>query len=154
MTVKRGMVAVAGVAIVIGVLTLIVGLPVVRTAGYRAMVSEYGRAIPAQPINDRRQPLKWNFELPVPGGVTIRVQAPDHMGVVKVQYPDEPSPRTLYEYEDYSTPIAIGMTGNKLFVHWEEALLHTDHWLLAYDLENRREIERRRVDPRDLPAVK
>jgi len=41
-----------------------------------------------------------------------------------------------------------------LFVHWVESLFHIDHWLLAYDIENRREVERRRVHPRDMLALK
>jgi len=44
--------------------------------------------------------------------------------------------------------------GNTLFVHWVESLFHIDHWLLAYDIENRREVERRRVHPRDMLALK
>ena len=75
------------------------------------------------------------------------------MDVVRLQYPDEAQPRTLYEYEDYSNPIGIRLSGRKLFVYWSETLLHTDHWLLAYDVENRRETERRRVDPKDMPAA-
>ena len=75
------------------------------------------------------------------------------MDVVTVHYQDEPAPRTLYDYENYSNPVAIRIAGNKLFVHWAESLVHIDYWLLAYDIENRREVERRRVDPRDMLAL-
>jgi hypothetical protein len=143
----------AGVAIVIGVLDTIVGPPIARSTGYRAMVSEYARAIPAHPTIHQRQPLKWSFEHRVAGGTTVRVHARSHMDVVKVHYPDEAAPRTLYDYEEYSNPVAIRIAGNKLFVHWAESLFHIDHWLLAYDIENRREVERRRVDPRDMLAL-
>jgi hypothetical protein len=154
MATKECVIAFAGVAIVIGVLDTIVGPPLGRTAGYRAMVSEYAQAIPAQPATHQRHPLTWSFEHQVASGTTVRVQARGHMDVVKVHYPDEPAPRTLYEYEEFSNPVAIRIAGNKLFVHWAESLLHIDHWLLAYDIENRREVERRRVDPRDMLALK
>jgi nicotinamidase-related amidase len=40
-------------------------------------------------------------------------------------------------------------TADEVIEEWARA----DWWLLAYDLENRREIERRRVDPRDTPPI-
>lgn len=154
MSLKKCVMAFAGVTIVIGALDTIVGPPLVRTTAYRALVSEYARAIPAHPTSHQRQPRKWSFEHQVASGTTVRVHARGHLDVVKVHYPDEPAPRTLYEYEDYSNPVAIRIAGNTLFVHWVESLFHIDHWLLAYDIENRREVERRRVHPRDMLALK
>jgi hypothetical protein len=154
MAAKEVVIAFAGVAIVIGLLDTMVGPPLARAAGYRALVSEYARAIPAQPTTHQHHPLTWSFELQMASGTTVRVQARSHLDVVKVHYPDERAPRTLYEYEDYSNPVAIRIAGNKLFVHWAESLFHIDHWLLAYDIEHRREVERRRVDPRDMLALK
>jgi hypothetical protein len=42
------------------------------------------------------------------------------------------------------------MAQNTIYVYWVETLLRTDHWLLAYDLVDRREIVRRKIDPEDL----
>jgi hypothetical protein len=138
-------------AAVVGCLTL--GLPIVRTAGYHALIREYARATPVQPASGPDQSLMWNVDLPLSNGAKVRVRARDHLDVVTIHYPDETTPKPLYEYEDYSNPVAIRRAGGKLFVYWAETLLHTDCWLLAYDLESRREIERRRVDPRDMPPT-
>lgn len=143
------------IPVVLGLAMLIIScvrLPLVRTAGYGAMVREYSQATTVLPDRDESTGLKWNAELPLSGGAIVRIHAPGHMGVVRVQYPDEAQPRQLYKYKDYSNPIAIRIRGHKLFVHWAETLFGTDYWLLAYDIENRREIEKRRVDPKDMPA--
>lgn len=141
--------AMAGVLV-----ALVVGLPIIRTAGYRAIISEYASAAPLQLASDANQSRVWDVSLLLANGAQVRVRALDHMSVVTVQYADEAAPKALYDYEDYSNPEAIRSAGHKLFVYWSETLLHTDWWLLAYDLENRREIERRRVDPRDMLPIR
>jgi len=114
------------------------------------MISAYSSAtpVPEAPPNDEQ--LKWNVDLPVANGVAARIQARDHMDVVKLHYRDEPEPRALYRYVDYSNPIGIRRDGHKLFVCWAETLFRTNYWLLEYDLKRRRETQRRRVEPRDL----
>ena len=129
-----------------------VALPIVRDAGYRALVDAYARAVPHQRTPRGQEEPEWNVDLPLPDGASVRVHARRQMAVVSVQYSDETAPRPLYKYEDYSNPVAIRTAGNVLYVSWDEILLHADHWILAYDLASRREIERRRVDPNDLPA--
>jgi hypothetical protein len=150
----KGGLILLGILIIIGTsVDLIVGLPLFRTAGYRAMVQEYAQAVPVIPTRNDKAGLKWNEELPVSAGIRARIQARGQMDVVRIEYSDETQARTLYEYEDYSSPIAVRVTHGRLFVYWSETLIHTDWWLLAYDLAHRRELERRRVDPRDMPSI-
>jgi hypothetical protein len=78
----------------------------------------------------------------------------DFTDVVKVQFADEPGPHDLYRYVAYSSPVALRTDGDVLCVYWSEALIHEDRWLLAYDLASRREIDRRRVDPRDIGGTR
>ena len=66
-----------------------VRLPLVRTTGYGAMVREYAQATTVLPNSDEPEGLKWNAEVPLSSGAKVRIQAPGHMGVVRVQYPDE-----------------------------------------------------------------
>ena len=68
------------------------------------------------------------------------------MDVVRLQFPGETAPRPLYEYEDYSNPIAIRVAGDRLFVYWGESLFHTDHWLLVYDVRGGSDESRSRSD--------
>jgi hypothetical protein len=56
----------------------------------------------------------------------------------------------LHKYVDYVSTADMRTAGSVLYVHWVERLLRTDHWLLAYDLANRREIARLKIDPDDL----
>jgi hypothetical protein len=154
MSLKKWVIPGVVLAIAGALATLVVGLPIVRTTGYHAIIREYALATPLQPASDPNQSRIWNVDLPLSNGARVRVRARDHMDVVTIQYSDETTPKPLYEYEDYSNPVAIRSAGRKLFVCWAETLLHTDWWLLAYDLENRREIERRRVDPRDMPPIR
>jgi len=146
------LVALTVLTVVGGLVVEIVGLPIWRTLGYGAMIQEYSEAVPVLPTATPTDELNWNVDLPVSRGAKARIQARGGMDVVRLHYLDEATPRTLYDYEDYSNPIAIRVSGRKLFVYWGETLIHTDHWLLTYDLENRQEIERRRVDPKDMPA--
>jgi len=114
------------------------------------MISAYLSATPVPEAPPNEEQLKWNVELPVANGVAARIQARDHMDVVKLHYSDEPEPRALYRYVDYSNPVGIRRDGHRLFVCWAETLFRTNYWLLEYDLERRRETQRRRVDPKDL----
>ncbi len=84
------------------------------------------------------------------GEASAWVQAPAHMGVVEVKYNDEYENRLLYKYVDYSSPLEIRKRENIVYVYWAETLLQTNHWILAYDLADRREIVRRKIDPSDL----
>jgi hypothetical protein len=153
MRIKRWGILLVALTLLGGVGIVIVGLPILRPPGYRALIQEYTEAVPVNPTGASGEPLQWDVDLPRSDRGKARIQAGGHMDVVRLQYPDEAAPRTLYEYEDYSNPQAIRVSGRKLFVYWSATLLHTNHWLLAYDVENRREIERRRVDPKDLPAA-
>jgi hypothetical protein len=121
-----------------------------RNADYRQMISAYSSAtpVPEAPPNDEQ--LQWNVDLPTANGVVARIQARDHMDAVKLHYGDEPEPRNLYRYVDYSNPVGIRRDGPTLFVCWAETLFRTNYWLLEYDLERRRETQRRLVDPKDL----
>jgi len=150
MSLKKWVILGVSLATAAALVDMVVGLPIVRTAGYRALIREYAGSVPVQPAPGPYQSLMWNADLPLSNGSTVRVRARDRMDVVTVHYSDETAPKRLYEYEDYSHPVAIRRAGSKLFTYWSETLIHTDWWLLAYDIENRREIERRRVDPRDM----
>jgi hypothetical protein len=142
-----------GIVVALGVLTnLIVGLPVLKTSAYLAMIQQYAQARPIAPTGTPDEELKWKVEVLLPGGGRARLQTSGHMDVVRLHFPGDTQPRPLYDYEDYSNPIAVRLAGDSLFVYWAETLLHTDHWLLVYDLRNRREVDRRRVDPEDMPS--
>ena len=104
--------------------------------------------VPEAPLGHEQ--LKWDVDLPIANGVSARIQARRHMDVVKLHYGDEPGPRDLYRYVDYSSPVGIRREGQRLFICWAEALFRTHYWLLEYDLERRREMRRLRVDPKDL----
>ena len=82
--------------------------------------------------------------------MTAQVRAVAHMGVARVKYGDEDDERTLYRYVDYSHPKEVRTKGNTLYVYWTENLFGTEHWILAYDLAERREVARRRIEPGDL----
>ena len=141
-------------AVAIEIAGLVYGWPIIRTDKYFELVDKYAHAASITARKDAAgQRSEWNFEHSLSGGATVRIQATDFMDVVKVQYRDESRPRHLYRYVDYSSPIALRTDGDILYVNWGEALLHSDIWLMAYDLASRREIDRRRVDPRDIGIV-
>lgn len=141
-------------AVAIGIAGEVYGWPIVRTAGYGVLVDEYAHATPMRSTHGENQTYsEWRFEHSLSSGTTVRIQADDFMDVVKVHYRDESKAHDLYRYVDYSSPISLRTAGDILYVYWGEALIHSDHWLLAYDLARRREIDRRRVDPHDIGIV-
>ena len=142
------------VALAIEVGGLIYGWPILRTAQYRVAADEYAHATPvaAIPMDNHTNHTEWKFDHSLSSGTTVHIQARDFMDVVKVNYGD--GPHDLYRYVDYSSPIALKVAGDVLYVYWGEALIHSDRWLLAYDLASRREIYRRRVDPRDIDGTR
>lgn len=152
MSVKRVAILLGGLVVVGVSVNLIVGLPILKTTGYRALVQQYVQAERLAPTGTDDGQLKWDVEVRASNDVRARLQARKFMDVVRLQFPDDTAPRSLYDYEDYSSPIAIRVARDRLFVHWGESLFHTDHWVLVYDVRRRREIERRRVDPKDMPT--
>ena len=119
-----------------------------RNAGYRTLVTEFQKATQVE-----RPQAGDDSGIRVQVGATdviVTINAPTYPGVVSLKYSDEPKPRTLYKYVDYSLPVAIRRSGDILYVHWAETLTHTVDWLLTYDLSGRRELSRRRVDGNDL----
>ena len=140
------------IAVVAGGLWMVIYGPVIiRDRQYRDLIADFQRAERRNRIRPDDKDAGWAFEVQAPEKqTTIRVQAGPHMAVVRVKYQDEGDERALYQYVDYSHPQEIRTAGNVLYVYWTEILLDTKRWLLAYDLVNRREIVRRRLDPHDL----
>ncbi len=137
-----------------GAYSVFYGWPPIRTAGYKSLISEFDHAAPREPIRmgSDEAPV-WDFDVPLPGGVVVTVTAQSFMDTPTLKYSDERDGRTLYRYVDYSSPIALRTNGTMLYVYWGETLFHTDYRLLAFDLARRREMERRKVDSRDMPRV-
>ena len=125
------------------------GWPILRTARYRLLLDEYAKASRLS-SGKTDSGLNWNAEIRLPASVGVRVESRGFMDIVRLHYADEPRPRPLYEYEDYSNVVSIKTAGGRLYVHWAETLIHTDDWLLSYDLANRRELTRTRVAPADI----
>lgn len=144
----------AALALAIEVVDLVYGWPIIRTAAYRELVNKYAHAtpIPTTPTGNGRS--EWKVEHLLASGAKVAIQASDFMDVVKIQYGGEPGSHDLYRYVDYSSPSALRLNGDVLYVCWGETLIHSEWWLLAYDLANRREIDRRRVDPLDVGHAK
>lgn len=141
------------VAIAGGLWVMICGWPpiIIRDHQYRELIADFQRAT----LKDRDRPggsnAGWQFQVELPESrTTVLVQAVAHMGVATVKYADEKDERPLYKYVDYSGPVEVRTHEKILYVHWAEILLRTDHYILAYDLDGRREIARRRIDPSDL----
>jgi hypothetical protein len=104
-------------------------------------------------VRDRVGDAGWDFAVPVIGqSVIARVQVGNNFDVVRVSYSDETQPRTLYKNRDYSNPHELRVAGAIFYVYWSEALMRTNHWMLAYDFEKRAVVTRRRIDPKDLPS--
>lgn len=124
------------------------GWPVLRTAQYLALVAEFegAREIPA-----RSGGAGWEFDLPISGGrATAKITGGSALSAVRIMYSDETAERPLYGYRDYSSPRSIKAAGGIVFVCWTETLFGSDTWVLAYDLDARREITRQRVVPEDV----
>jgi hypothetical protein len=124
--------------------------PILRTASYFALLAEFARATPISETSLGTQASGWNSQIQVTDRVLATIRGRSHMDIISVTYSDETQPRALYEYTDYSGPVAVRRAGDMLYVHWVETLLRSDDWLLAYDLSSRREVQRRRIDRHDL----
>lgn len=128
---------------------------IIRDSKYRELLSNFQQAQLKSRINGDKDiesdMAGWDFQIERPERQTpIQVKAIGHMGVVWVKYSDENNERKLYEYFDYSHVREIRIAQNVLYVSWAETLFRTDYWLMAYDLANRREIVRCKIDPQDL----
>jgi hypothetical protein len=143
------------IAVATGVLWVTLwGWPIIRDREYRQLVAGFQQAQLRDNLRRGDQDSGWDFQVELPDEETyVRVQAYPHMAVAKVKYGNESDFRSLYAYVDYSNPLQIRTNGEILYVHWEETLVGTKHWLLAYDLAARREIARRRIDADDLTPV-
>lgn len=125
--------------------------PVVKNASYVRLLDSFKTAAPVPEIESDGSSAKWDFRALLDGGVVVNIRAQDHFDVVRVTYSDDRKARALYKYKDYSSPIAIRRSGNVLYVYWAETLFRANYWILAYDLQARKELERRRVDAKDIP---
>jgi hypothetical protein len=127
------------------------GWPIIRDGHYRELIHGFQQAQRRDNLWRGDRKGGWDFQIGLAQTrTTVQISAFPYMSVVRVKYDDEIDVRDLYEYVDYSHPSEIRTAVQLLYVHWSETLLHTDHWILLYDLAARREIARRRIDPRDL----
>jgi len=125
---------------------------VTRDAEYFELLGQFGRARSQKALPQGESTPAWAFEVPLGGsGVVARVVGRKGMDVVRVHYSDEPSPRTLYEYVDYSNPIDVRVDRAILYIYWSETLFSSTSYVLAYDLGNRKVLAKRPVDPQDVP---
>lgn len=128
------------------------GCGVSRNAAYFELLGQFGNAQRRSPVARGENMPEWRFEVPLAGsGVVARVFGCKGMDVIRVHYSDEREPRTLYEYVDYSNPIDVRVTTSILYIYWSETLLSSKSYVLAYDLQGRRVLAKRRVDPKDVP---
>lgn len=117
-----------------------------RNAAYKTLLAQYASA----PRRDMAAE-GWDFEVPVQkAGVVARVAARPGMDAIRISYSDESAPRKLYDYVDYSSVVDVRVDGTTLYVYWVESLLSSKHQLIAFDLQARRVISRRQVDPTDI----
>lgn len=121
-----------------------------RDAAYFQLLGQFGKAHSRDFVTQGASTPSWRFEVPL-AGVTAKVEGRKGMDVIRVQYSDEAQPRTLYEYVDYSNPIDVRVDRATLYVYWSETLLSSSSYVLAYDLEKRQLLAKRRVDPSDVP---
>ena len=133
-----------------GLWVVIYGPPIIRDRQYRELIADFQRAQRRDKVRPENN-AGWDFEVQVTEKQSpIRVQAFSHLAVVGVKYEDESDVRALYKYVDYSHPREIRTAGTMLYVYWTEILFDTKDWLMSYDLTNRREIVRRRIDRGDV----
>jgi hypothetical protein len=123
---------------------------IVRDSSYRALLQDFSRASPVAPRPMGNDSTGWDFDVSLPGGVRVSVRARSHMDAVRVKYSDEPEERELYRYIDYSNPVSLRTKGRVLYVYWTETLLGTSHWVIAYDLFERRQLSRKRLVQGDI----
>lgn len=121
---------------------------IVRDHKYQALLVGFRQAQRSE-FKREDKDARWDFEIRESAKPTI-IRVWTQAGVVRIKYDDESVVRSLYEHRDYNGVLEIRTTGNVLYVYWYENLLHAKHWLLAYDLNNRQEIARRRINPSDL----
>jgi hypothetical protein len=125
-------------------------LIIIRDNQYRKLIEDYHQA---SRIDKKGVAARFgnDFQIKTPGshGAAL-IQVPASIGVVSIKYDDENSSRSLYRYAEYSSPIEIKTNGTTVYIYWVEPLFGDNYWILAYDLANRREIIRRKVDPEDL----
>jgi len=127
---------------------------IVRDATYRETTTEFRRATPREAQSwgqSRVEDYGWRFDVTLPDGRTVAtISAPGHIGSPTIKYSDESRERRLYTYRVYSITSAIRIDGTRLYVLWLHSLFRVRHWLLVYDLEARKPILKRRVDPQDV----
>jgi hypothetical protein len=130
---------------------LYVWRPIIRNHHYWELVGDFQRAQSKDEIKDGNKTGGWNFQMQIHGSnATAQVRGPASVGITTIKYSDEGATRDLYEYAEYTSPSEIRIAGNVLFVRWVNPLFGSRHWLLAYDIDGRREITRRRIDPDDI----
>lgn len=150
-------VAGAGVALAVVVRVLPTGYiafnqwrPVVRDSAYRALLRDFNRASPVPQRTIDSDSTGWEFVVSLSSGVRASVRAQSHMDAVRVKYSDETEEREVYRYRDYSNPVSLRTKGHVLYVYWAETLFGTTHWVVGYDLVERRQLARRRVVQGDI----
>jgi hypothetical protein len=118
------------IAVATGVLWVTLwGWPITRDREYWKLIADFHHA---QLRDNLRRGDRWDFQVELPEEQTyVRVQAYPYMAVARVKYGNESEFRSLYKYVDYSNPLQIRTDGETLYVHWEETLLGTKHWLLT-----------------------
>jgi hypothetical protein len=124
---------------------------IIRDRQYNELIDGFHLADRKYKTGGGGETADWGFQIQVPGRQTIAlVRVPSSIGVVTIKYDDEDSSRPLYRSAEYTSPVEIRAKGNVLYVHWVEPLFGYNHWVLAYDLADRSEIGKRRIDPNDL----
>ena len=125
--------------------------PVIRTSRYFSLIDAFDRATAIAPADRGNRTSEWDVQLRIDDRVRATVRGRNFIDVISLMYSDESEARKLYTYVDYSNPIAVRRAGDVMYVYWVETLFRSEYWLLAYDLRARKEVERRRIDPKDLP---
>lgn len=122
-----------------------------RDAAYFQLLEQFRKAPSRSTVAHDAFTPAWQFEVPLArSGVTAKVDGRQGMDVIRVHYSDEATPRTQYDYVDYSTPIDVRIDRTTLYVYWVESLFGSTSYMLAYDLENRSMLAKRQVDPKDV----
>lgn len=138
-------------AVAVGLWGTLSGWPIIRDRHYRELIRDFQQAQRRENTWRGDQNAGWDFYIQLTERRTnVQIRAFPIGGVARVKYDDESNARELYEYVDYTNTNEIRTAEHLLYVRWSETLLRTDYWILIYDLAARREIARRRIDPRDL----
>jgi hypothetical protein len=124
---------------------------IIRDHTYKELIWNFRRADRKDKRVSANENAGWVFQIQVPEKqTTALVRVPSPIGVVTISYDDEDTSRALYRSAEYTSPVEIKTHGNVLYVHWVEPLFGFNHWVLAYDLADRNEVVKRRIDPKDL----